>query len=205
MLTLKRAGRVHLPLIFLLALAGCRSSARPVMVAAPAPAARIAPTAPWSTPLQDRPEMEWWRRSMQTRAERVGWWREARFGMFIHWGVYSQLAGVWDGKPVTGYAEHIQRMRKISMSEYRDKAVAPFNPTAFDADAWVKTLADAGMGYLIITAKHHDGFAMYDSAVSAYNIVKATAWKKDPMRALADACRRQGIKFGFYCSHAFDW
>jgi alpha-L-fucosidase len=154
---------------------------------------------------QDQPEMAWWRKSMETRDARLGWWREARFGMFIHWGVYSHLAGVWEGVPVTGYAEHIQRKNKIPMVVYREKAAGQFNPTGFDADTWVRAAKDAGMGYLIITAKHHDGFAMYDSQVSDYNVVKATPWKHDPMRDLKEACRRQGVRFGFYYSHAFDW
>jgi alpha-L-fucosidase len=173
----------------------CRSAAPP------APPASIAP----AVPLVQRPEMGWWRQSQETREERLGWWREARFGMFMHWGVYSHLAGVWNDTPVRGYAEHIQRMRKISMKEYRERAVAEFNPTHFDADAWVGALKDAGMGYLIITAKHHDGFAMYDSEVSDYNVVKATPWHHDPMRDLKAACDRHGVKFGFYYSHAFDW
>ncbi|HEV8149123.1 MAG TPA: alpha-L-fucosidase [Gemmatimonadales bacterium] len=129
----------------------------------------------------------------------------ARFGMFIHWGVYGQLAGVWEGEPVRGYAEHIQRLRKIPMAVYKERVAGQFNPTAFDADEWVRALKAAGMGYLVITAKHHDGFAMYDSAVSDYNVVKATPCKRDPMRALQEACRRQGVRFGFYYSHAFDW
>jgi alpha-L-fucosidase len=173
----------------------CRSSG-PV----PPPA-----TVPAAVPLAERPELGWWRQSQETREERLGWWREARFGMFIHWGVYSQLGGVWDDAPVRGYAEHIQRIRKIPMSVYRERAVAQFNPTHFDADAWVGALKEAGMGYLIITAKHHDGFAMYDSEVSDYNVVKATPWHHDPMRDLKAACDRHGVKFGFYYSHAFDW
>jgi alpha-L-fucosidase len=158
-----------------------------------------------SLTLAAAPDMGWWEKSMETRDERLGWWREARFGMFIHWGVYSELAGVWEGEPVRGYAEHIQRMRKIPMAVYKERAAARFNPTAFDADEWVRALRSAGMGYLIITAKHHDGFAMYDSTVSDYNVVKATPWKRDPMRALQEACRRHGVRFGFYYSHAFDW
>jgi alpha-L-fucosidase len=186
-------------LVFLPALALLLGSCR---VAAPA-APPVVPTA--AVPLPAQPQMQWWRDSMVTREQRLGWWREARFGMFMHWGVYSELAGVWDGTPVTGYAEHIQRMRKIPVAVYRERAAAHFNPVGFDADAWVRALKDAGMGYLIITAKHHDGFAMYDSDVSDYNVVKATPWKRDPMRALKDACTRQGVKFGFYYSHAFDW
>jgi alpha-L-fucosidase len=158
-----------------------------------------------AVPIQARPELEWWRRSMETREQRLAWWRESRFGMFIHWGVYSHLAGVWQDQPVRGYAEHIQRIRKIPIPVYRDTVAAAFNATGFDADAWVLAAKRAGMGYLIITAKHHDGFAMFDSAVSDYDVVEATAWKHDPMRDLAAACRRHGVRFGFYYSHAFDW
>ena len=154
---------------------------------------------------QDRPEMSWWRASMQTRDKRLEWWREARFGMFIHWGVYSQLAGSWRGSPVRGYAEHIQRIRKVPAAQYRADAVERFNPVKFDADAWMRTAKQAGMGYMIITAKHHDGFAMFDSRVSEYNVVKASPWGRDPMRELRDAAKRQGLRFGFYYSHAFDW
>ncbi|HKH90222.1 MAG TPA: alpha-L-fucosidase [Gemmatimonadaceae bacterium] len=154
---------------------------------------------------QDRPEMSWWRTSMQTRDARLAWWREARFGMFIHWGVYSQLAGSWRGSPVRGYAEHIQRIRKIPAAEYRAEAVAKFEPVKFDADEWVRSARQAGMGYMIITAKHHDGFAMFDSEISDYDVVQATPWHRDPMRELRDAAKRQGLRFGFYYSHAFDW
>jgi Alpha-L-fucosidase len=154
---------------------------------------------------QDRSDMAWWRESMQTRDARIQWWREARFGMFIHWGAYSQLAGVWKGEPVKGYAEHIQRIRKLTAAEYRANAVEKFDPIHFDADEWVRTAKRAGMGYMIITAKHHDGFAMYDSRVSDYNVVKASPWHRDPMRELRDAAKREGIRFGFYYSHAFDW
>ncbi len=156
-------------------------------------------------PMQNRPELAWWRTSMATRDARLGWWRESRFGMFIHWGVYSQLAGLWNDEPVRGYAEHIQRIRKIPQAEYRAKAVEQFNPVRFNADEWIATAKRAGMGYMIITAKHHDGFAMYDSKSSDYNIVKATPFHRDPMRELRDAAKRQGVRFGFYYSHAFDW
>ena len=154
---------------------------------------------------QDRTDLAWWRESMQTRDRRLAWWREARFGMFIHWGVYSTLAGMWDGRPVPGYAEHIQRIRRIPAALYRDSAVARFNPVRFDADAWVAAAQGAGMGYMIITAKHHDGFAMYDSKVSDYDVVDATPFRRDPLRELRDAARRRGLRFGFYYSHAFDW
>jgi alpha-L-fucosidase len=156
-------------------------------------------------PIQDRPDMEWWRQSMKTRDERLAWFREARFGMFIHWGAYSPAGGVWNGKPVEGYAEHIMRKEKIPALVYQDKLVATFNPTQFNADEWVATAKRAGMSYMIITSKHHDGFAMYDSDASDYNVVKASAWKHDPMKDLKEACKKHGIKFGFYYSQAWDW
>ena len=143
-----------------------------------------------------------------TQAEkdaRLGWWRDARFGMFIHWGVYSALGGTWQGKPFGGYAEHLQRMARIPIPVYLKEVAGQFNPTGFNADEWARTAKDTGMGYLIITAKHHDGFAMYDSKVSDYNIVKATPFARDPMVELRAACKKYGVKFGFYYSHAYDW
>jgi alpha-L-fucosidase len=150
-------------------------------------------------------EQTWWKTAQATRNQRLAWWREARFGGFIHWGVYSGPGGEWNGKPFPGYAEHLMRIQKIPLAEYKAKVVAPFNPTKFDAEEWVRLIKSAGMGYLIITAKHHDGFAMWPSKVSKYNIRDATKFTRDPMRELADACRRNGIRFGFYYSHAFDW
>lgn len=139
------------------------------------------------------------------RDARLGWWRDARFGMFVHWGAYSALGGTWEGKKYGGYAEHIQRAARIPIPVYRRDVVATFNPSEFNADEWVRLAKEAGMGYLVITAKHHDGFAMYDSKASDYNIVKATPFGRDPMKELRDACKKQGIRFGFYYSHAFDW
>jgi len=143
-----------------------------------------------------------------TQAEkdaRLGWWRDARFGMFIHWGVSSILGGTWKGEKVSGYAEHIQRLMKIPIPVYREEVARKFNPTGFNADAWVRTAKETGMKYIIITAKHHDGFAMYDSKVSDYNIVKATPFGRDPMAELRAACKKYDVKFGFYYSHALDW
>ena len=142
---------------------------------------------------------------MQTRDQRLAWWREARFGMFVHWGVYAQLGGTWREQPVKGYAEHIQRILKIPIPVYREQVAGHFNPTGFNADEWIRTAKQAGMGYFIITAKHHDGFAMFDSKVSDYSIVKATPFKRDPMKELKVACQKYGVKFGFYYSQAFDW
>ncbi len=182
---------------------GCWASA-PTVPEGPAPAAIPAPAAA-AVPLPDRPEMAWWRQSMETSAERLAWFQDARFGMFVHWGAYSHVGGIWQGKPVEGYAEHLMRKMQIPTAQYRDQLVAPFNPTGFDADAWISLAKRAGMAYFIITAKHHDGFAMFDSDVSDYNIVKASAWKRDPMKELKAACQKHGIKFGFYYSQAWEW
>jgi alpha-L-fucosidase len=147
----------------------------------------------------------WWTASMGSHDQRIGWFREAQFGCFIHWGVYSTFGGEWNGKPFRGYAEHMMRIQKIPRAEYVEKVVSVFNPVKFDAERWVQLIKSAGMKYVIITAKHHDGFAMYPSSVTQYNIRDATPFKRDPMRELADACKRHGIKFGFYYSHAIDW
>jgi alpha-L-fucosidase len=146
----------------------------------------------------------WWTNSMKTHDARLQWWRDARFGMFIHWGVYSLPAGEWKGKLVKGYSEHLMRKEKISRADYLDLAHI-FNPVKFNADEWISNAKKAGMRYFIITAKHHDGFAMYDSKVSDFNIVKQSPFKRDPMAELAAAAKKQGMKFGFYYSHAFDW
>jgi alpha-L-fucosidase len=202
---------VHALLTLLLSTAACGTGAvsppAPAPAAAPAPpAAPAAAAAPaWQLPALQSPELGWWRDSMTTREARIGWFREARFGMFIHWGVYSHAGGIWNGKPVEGYAEHLMRKQKLTVEQYRTELAAKFDPTAFDAEAWVKAAKDAGMRYLVITAKHHDGFAMYDSTVSDFNVVKATPWKRDPMLELKQACARQGLRFGFYYSHARDW
>jgi len=136
---------------------------------------------------------------------RLAWWREARFGMFIHWGLYSLLGGVWKGREVPGaYGEHIMLRGQIPVKEY-EKLAEDFNPVRFDAWAWVKAAKAAGMKYLVITAKHHDGFALYDSSVSDFNIVKRTPYGRDPMKDLAEACHQEGVKLCFYYSHAMDW
>ncbi len=151
------------------------------------------------------PDLQWWRDAKINREERLEAWRDARFGCFIHWGASSVLGSSWKGKAYGGYGEHIQRMAKIPCKEYREKVVGSFNPVKFDADEWAKIIKAAGMRYVIITAKHHDGFAMFDSDASDYNIVDATPFGRDPMAELKAACDRNGLKFGFYYSHAFDW
>jgi alpha-L-fucosidase len=147
----------------------------------------------------------WWTDSMKTRDQRLEWFRDARFGCFIHWGVYAGPAGVWNGKNVGTYSEHLMRLAKIPLAEYTAKVVAPFDPEQFNADEWVSLIKSAGMKYVIITSKHHDGFAMWPSDVTKYNIRDATQFKRDPMKELSEACHKNGIRFGFYYSHAFDW
>ena len=136
---------------------------------------------------------------------RLAWWREARFGMFIHWGVYSSLAGEWKGQRVEGYAEHIQRIAKIKRDTYLEQVVKPFNPASFNADEWVRTAKQTGMGYIIITAMHHDGVAMFDSKADDYSVAKTSRFGRDPLRELKTACDKHGIKLGVYYSHAIDW
>jgi alpha-L-fucosidase len=142
--------------------------------------------------------------SEQDRNLRMAWWRDARFGMFIHWGVYSVPAGTWNGQQIGGIGEWIMNSGKIPVADYA-KFTAQFNPVKFDADAWVKVAKDAGMKYIVITSKHHDGFAMFHSQASPYNIYDATPFKRDPLKELAEACQKEGIRLGFYYSQAQDW
>ena len=132
------------------------------------------------------------------------WWQDAKFGMFIHWGLYSQLAGEWKGQKVKGIGEWIMKQLNIPVEEY-ERIAKEFNPVHFNAEEWVSLAKKAGMKYIVITAKHHDGFAMYHSKCSKYNIVDATPFKRDPMEELAKACSDAGIKLCFYYSQAQDW
>ncbi|HTQ39739.1 MAG TPA: alpha-L-fucosidase [Pirellulales bacterium] len=138
------------------------------------------------------------------RDARMQWWREARFGMFIHWGIYSVPAGTYNGKRIGSIGEWIQNNGEIPMAEYA-KYAAQFNPVKFDADAWVALAKDAGMKYIVITSKHHDGFAMFKSEASPFNIVDATPFKRDVLKELSQACQKQGMKLGFYYSQSQDW
>ncbi|HXF63650.1 MAG TPA: alpha-L-fucosidase, partial [Caldilineaceae bacterium] len=134
----------------------------------------------------------------------LDWWRAAKFGLFIHWGLYAIPAGVWKGEQVPGIGEWIMHRARIPVAEYEALA-RQFNPVHFNAAAWVSLAKRAGQKYLVITAKHHDGFCLFDSALTGYNIVDATPFGRDPMVELAEECRRQGIKFGFYYSQTQDW
>ncbi|MDF7799248.1 alpha-L-fucosidase [Pontiellaceae bacterium B1224] len=134
--------------------------------------------------------------------DRMEWWQDARFGMFIHWGVYSKAGGEWKG--TTDHGEWLQFTAKIPLAEYTEFARG-FNPVDFDAEEWVQIAKDAGMKYMVITTKHHDGFAMFDSPSNEYNIVDWTQFGRDPIKELADASHDAGIHFGVYYSLGRDW
>jgi len=153
---------------------------------------------PWNIPLADAPLDDDPLTSPRTR-----WFREGKFGMFIHWGVYAVPAGVYKGKEVRGIGEWIMARGKIPVEEY-EKFPPQFNPTKFDADQWARLAREAGMTYMVITSKHHDGFCMWPSDVTDYDIADRTPFGRDPMKELAEACRRHGLKFCFYHS-IMDW
>lgn len=139
----------------------------------------------------------------ETKAQhdvRMQWWREARFGLFIHWGLYAIPAGEWKGK--TEYGEWIRSTAEIPLEEY-DEFVQQFNPVKFNADEWVRMAKDAGMKYIVITSKHHDGFALFDSKQSEFDVM-ATPFQRDILKELAEACRQAGLKMCFYHS-IMDW
>lgn len=139
-----------------------------------------------------------------THENRMKWWRNARFGMFIHWGVYSVPAGTYNGHRINRLGEWIMNRGKIPVADYQ-KFAKKFNPVKFNADEWVRTAKNAGMKYIVITAKHHDGFAMFKSKASKWNIVDATPYGKDILKQMAAACKKYGMKLGFYYSQAQDW
>ena len=135
---------------------------------------------------------------------RLEWFRDAKYGLFIHWGLYAIPAGEWKGARVPGIGEWIMNRAKIPVREYEALA-SQFNPVKFDADAWVQLAQDAGMKYIVITSKHHDGFALFGSKVSRYNAVDATPFKRDILKELAAACAKRNMRLGFYYSQAQDW
>jgi alpha-L-fucosidase len=133
------------------------------------------------------------------------WFSEARFGMFVHWGLYSICGGVWNNRKMRhSYAEWLQNSEQIDRKTYAALAKR-FNPTSFDAETWIGEAKQAGMKYFVITAKHHDGFCLWPTKHSAFNVMDATPFKRDILAELTDACRKYGIKLGFYYSHWQDW
>ena len=172
----------------------------------PEPSATTPTVMPTATPSADpdHPVSSVPGETKAARDARMAWWRDAKFGMFIHWGVYSVPAGYYNGKPVKGIGEWIMNRGKIPMVEYQAFA-KDFTAEKFDAAMFVAAAKSAGMNYIVITAKHHDGFAMFDSKANNWTIAKASPFGKDPLQALTEECRKQGIKLGFYYSQAQDW
>jgi alpha-L-fucosidase len=136
------------------------------------------------------------------RDARMAWWRQAKFGLFIHWGVYAVPAGKFGDK--TSYGEWIMQSARIPVPTYREFA-SQFNPVKYNPELWAKTAKDAGMKYIVITSKHHDGFALYPSEASKWNIADATPYKKDLLGPLVSAAKAEGLKIGFYYSQSQDW
>src|SRR5246127_2563643 len=128
--------------------------------------------------------------SAEARDARLAWFKEAKYGLFIHWGLYAIPAGEWKGKRVPGLGEWIMNRGQIPVAEY-EKLAAQWNPQKFNADEWVRFAREAGFKYIVITSKHHDGFAMFNSKASSYNVVAATPFKRDILRELATACQKQ--------------
>jgi alpha-L-fucosidase len=139
-----------------------------------------------------------------SQEEKMAWFKDAKYGLFIHWGLYCQPAGEWKGKPIAGIGEWIMNRAQIPVTEYEGLAKT-FNPVDFDAEQWVQMAQASGMKYIVITSKHHDGFAMYHSQVSKYNVYDATPFHRDVLHELAQACAKHGMKFGFYYSQSQDW
>ena len=140
----------------------------------------------------------------EERDQRMAWWREAKFGMFIHWGLYAVPAGVWNGKKIPGIGEWIMQRARIPVKEYESLA-KQFNPIKFNPREWIQVAKNAGMKWIVITAKHHDGFCIFDTKLTDYNVVKATPFKRDPLKELAKACKEENIRLGFYYSQTLDW
>ncbi|MBK7028224.1 MAG: alpha-L-fucosidase [Bacteroidales bacterium] len=131
---------------------------------------------------------------------RMKWWREARFGMFIHWGLYSIPAGEW--KESKDHAEWIRTTAEIPLEEY-DQFLSQFNPVKFNAEEWVKIAKDAGMKYIVLTSKHHDGFCLFDSRYTDFDVM-STPFKRDILKELSDACRKYDMRICWYHS-IMDW
>ena len=143
-------------------------------------------------------------RVVEERTKRTEWYRDARFGMFIHWGLYCIPGGCWKGKDAEYFGEWIQAKLRIPAAEYAELA-KEFNPDSYNPDDWCRLFRDAGMKYAIFTAKHHEGFSMYHTKVSDFNVVDASPYGRDPLAEFAASCRKYGIRLGIYYSHDLDW
>jgi alpha-L-fucosidase len=177
----------------------------PGPVAAPAPMVALGPIAA-PTPTADTSVMatsESATLAPPSRDERMAWWRNARFGLFIHWGLYSTAAGEWQGKPAAGAGEWLLTNARADPAEYRRELLPAFTAEKFDARAWAELARDAGMQYVVITTKHHDGFCLWPSDLTDYDTA-STPFRRDVMRELSDAVRAAGLRMGWYHS-IMDW
>ncbi len=156
-----------------------------------------------ATQAQDM-EKSWDKNISGTEHPDIQWFKDAKFGMFIHWGLYSKLGGVWKDKHYYGSGEWIMNVAKANVDEYAKEA-ANMDLPDYNPEDWALLAKKAGIKYVVVTAKHHEGFAMYDSKVSDFTIVKSTKYGKDPMLPLSQKMREQGIQFGFYYSQFLDW
>lgn len=152
---------------------------------------------------QQNQKRDYLKETEEEKTERMEWWHDATFGIFIHWGVYSVPAGVYKGVPQPGAGEWIMNDAKIPLEEY-ETYTPQFNPLKFNAKEWVAIAKNAGAKYIVITTKHHDGFCLWDSKVSKYDIIDATPFGRDIIKELSTECRKQGIHFGTYYS-IMDW
>ena len=168
---------------------------RRTLVAALTGLALLGTSAPLRAQAPDSPE---------AKNKRLEWFHESKYGLFIHWGLYAIPAGMWNGKRIPGIGEWIMFRSRIPVPEYEQLA-RQWNPVKFDAEAWVQLARDAGMKYIVITSKHHDGFALFDSKVTGWDVVDATPFKRDILKELAAACAKHGMRLGFYYSQAQDW
>ena len=145
-----------------------------------------------------------WQSMYESKTDRYKEYNDLKFGMFIHWGAYSTLGGIWQGKQISGLGEWIMYHAQIPREDYKEVAKR-FNPVGFNAEEWVKLAKEAGMKYIVAMPKHHDGFAMYHSEVNGYNIYDITQFKRDPIEEIYKACQKYGIRMGIYYSHSIDW
>ena len=154
---------------------------------------------------QDKDELlREWQNMNESKTDRYKEYNDLKFGMFIHWGAYSTLGGTWKSKQISGLGEWIMYHAQIPREEYKEVA-KKFNPEGFNAEEWVKLAKEAGMKYIVAMPKHHDGFAMYHSNVTDYNIYDLTPFKRDPIEEIYKACQKYGIRMGIYYSHSIDW
>ena len=162
-------------------------------------------TAKPAVPKKKKYDLSKLRHTPESEARLNKWFRDAKFGAFIHFGAYSPLAGKYKDKIGGNYAEWIQVNAATPTEEYRTEVAARFNPQEFDAEEWVRMFKENGMRYVVITSKHHDGFALYDSACSDYDVIDASPFQRDIVKELSESCHKHGLKFGVYYSHAQDW